>query len=166
MTKVIDYRSYNDQLNDPGDLPKIRIVGTLEKVENSGGSRVIIAPPMDYDKLMKTVPKGKLITNDNIKNYLAEKYNADNTCPVSSRKFIVLSAYASVERRVDETPYWRTLKKNGELNEKYPGGIDEQKRLLEMEGHTIIQNDKHYYVMNYEEKQYELDGKVFNSKKL
>ena len=156
MTKVIDYRSYNDQLNDPGDLPRIRIVGTRDKVENSGGSKVIIAPPLDYDKLMKTVPEGKLITNDNIKDYLAEKYNADYTCPVSSRKFIVLSAYASVERGVDETPYWRTLKKDGELNGKYPGGIDKQKRLLEMEGHTIIQKDKHYYVMDFKEKQFQL----------
>jgi alkylated DNA nucleotide flippase Atl1 len=156
MTKVIEYRSYNDQLNDPGDLPKIRIVGTPDKIENSGGSRVIIAPQLDYDKLMKTVPEGKLITNDNIKDYLAEKYNADYTCPVSSRKFIVLAAYASVERGVDETPYWRTLKKHGELNGKYPGGINEQKRLLEMEGHLIIQNGKHYYVMDFEEKQFQL----------
>lgn len=156
MTKVIDYRSYNAQLNDPGDLPKIRIVGNLNKVENSGGSRVIIAPPLDYDKLMKTVPEGKLITNDNIKNYLAEKYNADYTCPVSSRKFIVLAAYASAERGADETPYWRTLKKDGELNGKYPGGIDGQKRLLEMEGHTITQKDKHYYVMDFKEKQFQL----------
>lgn len=156
MTKVIDSRSYNDQLNDLGDLPKIRIVGTKDRLGSSGGSRVIIAPPLDYDKLMKTVPQGKLITNDNIKDYLAEKYNADYTCPVSSRKFIVLAAYASVERGVDETPYWRILKKDGELNEKYPGGIHEQKRLLEIEGHIIIQNGKRYYVMDFKEKQFQL----------
>ena len=160
MTKVIDCRSYNDQLNDPGDLPKIRIVGSPDKVKNSGGSRAIIAPPSDYDKLMKTVPEGRLITNDNIKNYLAEKYNADYTCPVSSRKFIVLAAYASDERGVDETPYWRTLKKDGELNGKYPGGIDKQKRLLEMEGHTIIQKDNRYYVADFEEKQFQFELRI------
>jgi hypothetical protein len=158
MTKAKDYRSYNDQLNDTRDLPKIRIVGKPDKIKNSDGSRVIIAPPLDYDKLMKSVPLGKLITNNTIKDYLAEKYNADYTCPVSSRKFIVLAAHASLERGVDETPYWRTLKKDGELNGKYPGGIDEQKRLLEMEGHTIIQKDKRYYVMDFEEKQFQLKG--------
>jgi hypothetical protein len=52
-------------------MPKIRIVGTPEKIEKSNGSRVTIAPPLDYDKLMKTIPYGKLITNDKIKGYLA-----------------------------------------------------------------------------------------------
>lgn len=154
MIKDRDDRSYNEQLNYKGDMPKIRIVGTPERIKKSGGSRVIIAPPQDYDGLMKTVPEGKLITNDYIKGYLTEKYSADYTCPVSSRKFIILSAYASVERGVDETPYWRTLKKDGELNEKYPGGIYEQRRLLEKEGHTIIQKGKSFYVKDYKEKRF------------
>jgi alkylated DNA nucleotide flippase Atl1 len=49
----------------------------------------------------------------------------------------------------DETPYWRTLKKDGELNEKYPDGIEGQKALLEAEGHTIIQKGKKYFVQDY-----------------
>jgi len=35
------------------------------------------------------------------------------------------------------TPYWRTLKGKGELNEKYPGGLDDHARRLKAEGHTI-----------------------------
>ena len=53
----------------------------------------------------------------------------------------------------DETPYWRTLKANGELNEKYPNGIEAQKAKLEAEGHTIIQKGRknvRYYVKDYE----------------
>jgi hypothetical protein len=38
------------------------------------------------------------------------------------------------------TPYWRTLKGKGELNEKYPGGLDAQAKLLKTEGHTIEMN--------------------------
>jgi hypothetical protein len=127
MIENKENRTYNEQLYDTGDLPKIRIVGTPERIEKSGGSRVIIAPPLEYDELMKTIPNGKLIITDDIKGYLAEKYNADYTCPISSRKFIILAAYASCERGVDETPYWRTLKKDGELNAKYPEGIEGQK---------------------------------------
>jgi alkylated DNA nucleotide flippase Atl1 len=56
---------------------------------------------------------------------------------------------------VDETPYWRTLKKDGELNEKYPGGIDAQKLQLEMEGHAIIQKGKRYFVKDYKDKFYD-----------
>jgi hypothetical protein len=41
------------------------------------------------------------------------------------------------EGKKDVTPYWRTLKGKGELNEKYPGGLAEQARRLEAEGHEI-----------------------------
>ena len=58
-------------------------------------------------------------------------------------------AHASVERGADDTPYWRTLKKDGELNEKYPEGIDGQKFRLEMEGHTVIQKGKRYFVKDF-----------------
>ena len=60
---------------------------------------------------------------------------------------------ASFQRSEDETPYWRTLKANGELNAKYPGGIGAQKEKLEAEGHTIIQKGRKnikYYVQDYE----------------
>lgn len=46
-----------------------------------------------------------------------------------------------------------TLKANGELNEKYPGGIGTQKEKLEEEGHTIIQKGRKkikFFVKNYE----------------
>jgi len=37
----------------------------------------------------------------------------------------------------DITPYWRTLKTGGLLNEKYPGGVEAQEAHLQGEGHTI-----------------------------
>ena len=64
-----------------------------------------------------------------------------------------VAAWASHQRFEDKTPYWRTLKANGELNEKYPGGVEAQKEMLEKEGHTIIQKGRkniRYYVKDYE----------------
>jgi hypothetical protein len=43
----------------------------------------------------------------------------------------------AVEGRKDITPYWRTLKVGGALNEKYPGGVETQAARLQAEGHTI-----------------------------
>ncbi|MEN3034815.1 MAG: hypothetical protein ABC537_00800 [Candidatus Methanosuratincola sp.] len=34
-------------------------------------------------------------------------------------------------------PYWRTLKAGGFVNEKYPGGIEAQRDMLEKEGHHL-----------------------------
>lgn len=155
--KHTDTRSYNEQLNDNGDMPKFRIMHSDSKSPKSKDSVVIIAPPTEYDELMKKIPCSKLTTNEHIKAYIAKKYKADYTCPVSSRKFIILAALSSAERENNETPYWRTLKKDGELNDKYPGGIEEQIRLLEKEGHTIIQEGKRFYVKDYLQKIYDLN---------
>jgi len=48
------------------------------------------------------------------------------------------------------------LKKDGELNEKYPEGIDGQRFRLEMEGHTVIQKGKRYFVKDYRDSFFEL----------
>ena len=63
-------------------------------------------------------------------------------------------AWASYQRTNNQTPYWRTLKANGELNPKYPGGMEAQKEMLEKEGHTIVQKGRtniKYYVKDYEQ---------------
>lgn len=51
------------------------------------------------------------------------------------------------------------LKANGELNAKYPNGIEAQKEKLEAEGHTIIQKGRknvRYYVKDYENSLFDL----------
>ena len=111
------------------------------------------APPMAYDEVMKKVPYGKIITVGEIRDYFAKKNNADFTDPITAGIFTSIVAWASYQRKEDETPYWRTLKANGELNEKYPGGVEAQKEKLEAEGHTILQKGRKnikYYVKDYE----------------
>ena len=102
---------------------------------------------------MRKVPFGKVITVGEIREYFAGKSGADFTEPITAGIFVSIAAWASYQRTEDKTPYWRTLKANGELNEKYPEGIEKQKELLEKEGHTIIQKGRkniRYYVKDYE----------------
>jgi len=47
-------------------------------------------------------------------------------------------------------PYWRTLKFEGFLGEKYPDGVEVDKRLLKKEGFRVRQKDKKYFVKNYQ----------------
>ncbi len=47
-------------------------------------------------------------------------------------------------------PYWLTLKSEGSLEEKYPGRVEVDKRLLEEEGSRVRQRDKKYFVENYQ----------------
>lgn len=155
MEKVKDF---NKRMNDSKDMPKL-VVLDEEASKKWKGEKMIIAPPIDYDALMKKVPEGKLITTDILRKTLAKKYNADITCPLTCGIFVNICAWASSQREEDITPYWRTLKTNGELNEKYPGGIKEQKELLEKEGHTIITKGRKnikYFVNDYKKSLIEL----------
>ena len=89
----------------------------------------------------------------------AWKNQADFTDPITAGILVSVCAWASFQRSTDETPYWRTLKANGELNPKYPGGTEAQKVKLEAEGHTIIQKDRtniRYFVKDYEAVRFEL----------
>ncbi len=145
-------KDFNKMLNDNKDMPKIKVINDEKTIKKYGGTRMLLAPPLYYEKLMRKVPKGKLITAGQIREYLAKENNADFTCPLTAGIFINIVAWASYQRKEDITPYWRTLKTNGELNNKYPEGVELQKRLLEEEGHTIIQKESKYYVKDFESK--------------
>ncbi len=47
-------------------------------------------------------------------------------------------------------PYWRTLKNDGFLNEKYPGGQEAHKTRLEAEGIGVRARGKKYQVVDWE----------------
>jgi hypothetical protein len=149
-------KTFNEKLNDSKNFPEIVEITDPRTIERFRGTRMLIAPPLAYDALMRQVPAGKVITSDTIRDYLARKHGADFTCPLTAGIFMNIAARASAERMEDETPYWRTLKRDGELNEKYPDGIEGQKALLEAEGHTIIQKGKRYFVKDYVQKLFEL----------
>ena len=150
-------KTYNEKLSCPGDLPKIEDLSDKpETVARLGGAKMLIAAPLQYNEIMQRIPEGKVTTVAHIRAHLACKANADVTCPLTAGIFTNICAHASEERSNDKIPYWRTLKAKGELNEKYPNGIDGQKLLLELEGHTVIQKGKRYFVQNFEEKLMEL----------
>ncbi len=152
-------KDFNAMLSDRKDMPKIKIVTDQKTIEKYGGNRMYFAPPMDYDRIMKLVPYGKVLTVGKIREYFANLNDADFTEPMTAGIFVSIAAWASHQRAEDKTPYWRTLKADGELNEKYPGGVEAQKVLLEKEGHTIIKKGRkkiRYFVKDYENSLFEL----------
>lgn len=154
-----DKKDFNAMLNDSKDMPKIQIITDKKSIEKYGGNKMYFAPPIDYDKVMKLIPCGKLTTVGKIREYFAKINNADFTEPITAGIFVSIAAWASYQRTEDGTPYWRTLKANGELNSKYPGGIEAQKQKLEAEGHTIIQKGRtniKYFVKNFDRSLYEI----------
>lgn len=153
-------KDFNAMLQDSRDMPKIQIVTDPQTIAKYGGTRMFFAPPAAYDALMKAVPCGKVVTVGAIRAYLAKRSHADFTDPITAGIFVSIAAWASEQRREAPTPYWRTLKAGGELNPKYPGGIEAQREKLEAEGHTILQKGRkniRCFVADYEQALFELE---------
>ena len=147
-------KDFNAMLQDRKDMPKIQIITDQKSIEKYGGNRMYFALPIDYDRMMKLIPYGKLTTIGELRTYFANKNHADFTEPITTGIFVSIAAWASFQRTSDETPYWRCLKANGELNSKYPGGVEVQKEKLEAEGHTVLAKGRvniRWHVKNYED---------------
>ena len=111
--------------------------------------------------LIRKVPKGKLTTINEIRQALATKHNATIGCPFTTGIFAWIAAHAAEEQKqqgkIEITPYWRTLKVRGLINEKYPGGTEAQTALLQQEGHSVIKRGKNCFVKDYENALFRLD---------
>jgi len=150
---MVKKKSWREKLADTRDLPKI--VEINEKMSKKWGTGTCLIPaPYEVDEIMKKVPKGKIITINEIRMILAKKHNASISCPITTGIFSWIAAHAAEEAASEGvkniTPYWRTLKTGGILNPKYPGGTESIKKKLEAEGHKIIKKGKNYIVENYE----------------
>jgi alkylated DNA nucleotide flippase Atl1 len=149
----IKRKSWTEKLADSKDLPKVEKI-TDKMSKRWGTGTVVIPAPMEVNEMMREVPEGKLVTINEIRAALAKKHEATIGCPMTTGIFAWVAANAAEEQRQegkkDVTPYWRTLKTGGVINAKYPGGVEGQKKLLEKEGHKVIQKGKKYIVVDHE----------------
>jgi len=154
-------KSWQEKLADKKDLPKILKLekrfpcyNAVHRMGAEVGDEVVLVNPSEVVKIMKKVPKGKLVTIVEICKKIAKKHKVKGCCSLTTGIFIMIAANAT-EEAVEQgknlnIPYWRTLKAGGSLNEKYPGGAEAQKEKLENEGHKVIQKGKKYLVVDYE----------------
>lgn len=152
-------KSFNEKLNDSKDMPKIVEITDEKSIKRYGGTQMLIAPPLEYNEIMSQIPEGKVITVSEIREFLANRYCAEFTCPMTAGIFISLAAQASCERHDNRIPFWRTLKKDGELNPKYPGGVEYQIEMLSQEGHSFSTKGRkniRYFVENYKDNLFDL----------
>jgi len=149
-------KSWKDKYDNAcKDLPKIEVIEG-KMIKRWGEGTCLIPSPKELETVMRQIPEGKIITGKEIREILAKSFNASITCPLTSGIFTWIVANTAEELALlgqkSITPWWRTLKSDGVLNEKYPGGIEYQKKLLEHEGHVIIKKGKNYIVKDFNNK--------------
>ena len=147
-------KSWREKLADDKGLPKVgKVTGKMTK--RWGQGTMVIPAPLEVDALMKKVPKGRVVTINELRCALAAKHKVDFACPITTGIFSWIAAHAAAEAEAEGTkritPYWRTLKTGGELNPKYPGGPESIAKRLRSEGHKIIHKGKRALVDNLPE---------------
>ncbi len=131
-------KSWAEKLATDKDLPKT----------------MVIPAPREVDALMKQVPRGRVVTINELRAALAAKHKVTFACPLTTGIFSWIAAHAAAEaeaagvKRI--TPFWRTLKTGGEINPKYPGGAEGVAKRLRAEGHKTISKGKRTFVVDFE----------------
>lgn len=139
MAKLKSKIPWRDKVNR---ITEIQIVELPENVPSHfGKGKMLIPRPLDIERLVRTVGKGKLITKSELRRKLAEDAGTDTTCPLTTGIFLRMVSEAAEEDltagKKKVTPYWRVISDKGELNEKYPLGAEGQAKHLEEEGVVI-----------------------------
>jgi alkylated DNA nucleotide flippase Atl1 len=153
-------KTWQEKLADKKGLPKVLKLqkkfpcyNAVHKMGANVGDDVVLVNPSEVLELMEQVPEGKLITLVDICKAIARNHNVKACCSLTTGIFIMTVANATEEAAQEgkalKIPYWRTLKADGFLNEKYPGGALSQKKLLEREGFTILKKGKKFFVKDF-----------------
>ena len=154
-------KTWQEKLKDKPSLPKVLglektfpCYNAVHKMGAEVGDEIALVNPSEVVAIMNQVPKGRLITIVQICRQIAKNHDVKACCSLTTGIFIMTAANAVEEAGREgkslDIPYWRTLKVDGFLNGKYPGGQEAHKRLLEGENFRIIARGKRYQVADYE----------------
>jgi len=133
------YKTWREKLEKEQEPKVVNIPPKMAK--RFGTGKMLIATPLLVDGLVRKVERGKLVTINQIRQRLAKDFRVDSTCPLTTGIFLRIAAETAEEdlsHGVTEiTPYWRVIRDDGSLNEKFPGSVATQAAHLREEGHTI-----------------------------
>ncbi len=120
-------------------ITETKIVDLPDNVPSHfGRGKMLISRPVDIEAAVRKVKRGKLITKSQLRKILAMDAGADTACPLTTGIFLRMVSEAAEEDALAGkktiAPYWRVIGEKGELNEKFPFGMEGQAKRLEAEG--------------------------------
>jgi len=144
VSKFTTKKPWAEKMKHPAE-PVIEVLNEQKGPIYPAG-RMLIPTPMAIDEIVKTIPKGELMTSGKLRAILADKFEADYACPMTTGIFLRIAAEYANEQMNNGvkkvTPFWRVIRDDGSLIDKLPGGIEHQAELLEKEGFTFIPKGK------------------------
>lgn len=125
--KKLKGKTWTDKVNDTS---KVHVVKKVDK-DFAGiptNSTMLIATPKIIDAYVRQIPKGTGTTLQVMRKDLAQEYNAEYTCPVTSGIFLRMVAEASFEQMSQGkaiaavAPFWRIVDEKSPLLKKLSFG--------------------------------------------
>lgn len=137
-------KSWREKMDNP-NLPKI--VPAFSRMQARLGNVDMLVPsPKEVEACIRAVPAGQVTTVTRIREFLARKYSVPVTCPLTAGIFVRIAAEAAEEDAragcAEITPYWRVVRDDGSLFDKFPGGIKRQQQRLRAEGRRFVAGRK------------------------
>src|ERR1700761_1972371 len=132
-------------MNDNTILEKLTTAkgGVFEKLDEKkrkrmGGVKTNYIPTVaEVASFIRSIPKGETRTIYDIRSAIAEKVKPDTACPATILKYWKWMANLSDDLKLIhkeyDIPWWRVLK-DGKPSRHMPGGIVNQKIILQSEG--------------------------------
>lgn len=157
-------KTWIQKLEDKETFPKVLKLeksfpcyNGVHKMGANEGDPIVLVNASEIMPLMNKVPKGKVVTIREICKKIARNHKVKGCCSLTTG-IIIMTVANAVEEAIAQgdrsaltrIPYWRTLKADGFLNEKYPGGLEGQKKRLEKEGHSVVARGKKFQVSDVE----------------
>src|SRR5690606_14519793 len=98
------------------DIPdnRVRYFGTRGKM--------LLPSPATVATLIRKIPERKLLTTDLLRRELAQQFEVEGVCPITTQKALKAVAHDAGE----SAAYWRVIKKDGGLFASFPGGVEDQ----------------------------------------
>lgn len=129
------------------DIPekRVKFFGTTGKM--------LLPSPTTIASILHQIGENQIITTEMLSNVLADRFDVQAVCPITTRKSLTALAHDST----NTAPFWRVVKANGDLTAIFPGGAEGQAELLREEGMTIDSDGKKPRVRHFNEKLARLD---------
>jgi len=119
-----------------------------------GRGKMLCPTPLLVADEIARIPAGALRKVSDLRSRLAQRFDADLTCPLMTGIFFNIIAGAAEEQLAANqpplAPYWRVILDDGTLSPKTPGGPEQQAERLRQEGHTITARRTKLLVANCE----------------
>lgn len=116
------------------------------------GGRLLLPTPLLVGEAVAAVPRGQVVTVGQLRRTLAERFDADRTCPLMTGIFATILAGAVAEdlgqRRKPRWPIWRLVRDDGTLHPKWPLDTLFRATRLREEGARITHRRGHWAVID------------------